>query len=76
MLRTLYTRLRLSPPVSPAAAITHRWAPVVCVPRLKGDVVEGEQAGRHLALERFDSSCPCSSHCFIASCNNFVPLPL
>jgi hypothetical protein len=41
--RTLPTLLPLNPPWLPAAAITNRGAPVVCIASGKGGVLQGEQ---------------------------------
>ena len=38
--------------VTPTAAITHLWAPMVCVVSIKGYIAEGERAGLPLSLER------------------------
>ena len=45
----------------------------MCVVSIKGNICEGKQAGLYLSLER--CSCPCPSYPFIASDNNFLPLP-
>ena len=44
----------------------------MCVVSVKGYIVESQRAGLYLSLER----CSCLSYSFIASCNNFLPLPL
>jgi hypothetical protein len=66
--------LPLRPILFPAAEVNNRWAPVAGIVSIKGDMCEGKQAGLYLSLER--CSCPCPSYSFIASCNNFLPLPL
>ena len=55
MRRTLPTLLLLSPTLFPAAAITHRWAPVVCIVSVKGDMFEGDE---QVATSRWRGAIP------------------
>jgi hypothetical protein len=57
------------------ATITNLWAPVVCIVSVKGNMIEGERAGRYFSLERYPVPCFYPSYTFITSCNNFAPLP-
>ena len=65
--RTRYTLLPLRPPLLPAAAISNRWAPVVCVVSVKVAYLKGSESSP------LDAECP--SSCPYPSMN-FLPLPL